>query len=147
MRNPAIHRLFGIDNQRGLSDYLAGNVMLELITQRSRLQNLTIVPAGRLPGKPADLIAGQRMEDMLRRLAKDYDYVLIDAPPLRKTSEAAVIAPHTDGVLVVVKLGSTPREVAAKAVHGLRKARVRLLGSVATHLAPVIEDYDYHPYN
>jgi Mrp family chromosome partitioning ATPase len=61
MRHPSVHRLFGVDNQRGLSDYLAGNVMLELILQRSRLPNLSILPAGRLPGNPTELLGGKKL--------------------------------------------------------------------------------------
>src|SRR5882724_746039 len=82
LRKPALHKLLGIDNQRGLADYLAGGTMLEMVIQRSRLQNLWAMPSGRVPPNPAELLGGKRMDDVLARLRRDYDYVVIDTLPV-----------------------------------------------------------------
>ena len=146
LRKPSVHRYFGLDNQRGLSDYLAGNVMLELVLQRSRLPNLTILPAGRPPANPTELLSGKKMDDLLSRLNRDFSTVLIDTPPIVSLTDAAVVAPKTDGALLCVRMGSTPREVVGKAVDLLKKARARVLGTVLTHLSSTMKDYYYYPY-
>lgn len=145
MRNPSVHRLFGVDNQRGLSDYLAGNVMVELILQRSRLKNLSILPAGRLPGDPAELLGGKKLDDLVIRMSRDFDVVIVDTPAIVSSTDAAVVAQKSDGTLYVVRVGQTPREVVSKGMDRLAKARVKVLGTVATHVGG--QDYYYSAMN
>lgn len=147
MRKPSVHRLFGVDNQRGLSDFLAGNVMLELILQRSRLKNLSILPAGRLPGDPADLLAGKKLDDLITRMSRDFDVVIVDTPAIVSQTDAAVVAQKADGAIFVVKVGGTPREVVAQGLDRLAKARVKILGTVATQVGGVGQDYYYSTLN
>jgi capsular exopolysaccharide synthesis family protein len=132
LRKPAIHRLLGIDNQRGLADYLGGSTMLEMVLQRSRLPNLWVLPAGRTPADSGDLLAGERMDDLLTRLRRDYDHVLLDTPPVVSTGDTACLAPRADGTVLVLRMERTPREVARHAVELLKKARARLVGTVLT---------------
>ena len=146
LRMPSVHRLMSVDNQRGLSDFLAGNVMLELALQRTRMANLSVVPAGRLTSNPSDLLAGSRMDDLLTRLSRDFSTVILDTPPVASMADAAILAPRTDGTLLVVKLGETPRALVARAIEVLEKANARILGTVLTHLGPEMRDF-YHPYN
>jgi capsular exopolysaccharide synthesis family protein len=145
LRTPSVHLRFGIDNQRGLSDYLSGSVMLEVVLQRSRLANLSLLPSGRLPGNPGELLASKKMDDLLSRLTRDYDYVVIDAPPVSVGTDAAVLAGKTDGAVLVVKLSDTPKREIHAAVDLLAQSRVTLLGTVLTHLPPVMKDYHYAP--
>lgn len=134
LRHPSQHTLFSVDNQRGLSDYLAGGSMLEMAIQRSRLSNLWILPAGRTPANPAELLAGKRLDDVLARLRRDYDYLVIDTPPVLDATDAATISPRADGALLVVRMRSTQRDDAKQALELLRKARVNVLGTVLTAL-------------
>ncbi len=146
MRKPTLHKLLGIDNQKGLADYLSGGTMLEMVLQRSRLSNLWVIPSGRVPPNPAELLGGKRMDDLLARLRRDYDYVVFDTPPVVSTTDAAVISPRADGTLLVVRMQRTPREVARHAVELLRKARANVVGSVLTGLEGDVKDYYYYPY-
>ena len=147
LRKPSIHKLMTVDNQRGLSDFLAGNVMLELVLQRTRMANLSVIPAGRLSSNPSEMLSGSRMDDLLTRLSRDFNYVILDTPPVVSITDAAIVGPKTDGVLLVLKLGETPKPVAAQAVDLLEKANARVLGTVLTHLSPEMKDYYYYPYN
>jgi capsular exopolysaccharide synthesis family protein len=131
LRSPSIHQLLGVDNQRGLADYLCGGTMVEMILQRSRLPNLWALPAGRTPPNAAELVGGKRMDDLISRLRRDFDYVVIDSPPVVSTPDAGAIAPRTDGTILVVRMGRTPREVARHAVELLKKAKANVLGTVA----------------
>ena len=145
LRTPSVHRRFGIDNQRGLSDYLSGSVMLEVVLQRSRLANLSLLPSGRLPGNPGEMLASKKMDDLLARLTRDFDHVIVDAPPVSVGTDAAILGSKTDGAILVVKLGDTPRREVHSAVDLLSQSRVEVLGTVLTHLPPVMKDYCYTP--
>ncbi len=132
MRKPAVHKLLGIDNQRGLADYLSGGTMIEMVLQRSRLPNLWAVPAGRVPANPAELLGGKGMEDLLTRLRRDYDYVVVDTPSVLASDDAAALSPRIDVTLVAVRMGSTPRGSAREAVAALHKAGATYVAAVLT---------------
>jgi len=132
MRKPRLHKLLGIDNQRGLADYLSGGTMIEMIVQRSRLPNLWAVPAGRVPANPAELLGGRGMDDLLARLRRDYDHVVIDAPPVNGTMDAAVLAPRADASVLVVRMDATARNTALRAVELLKKSGAKFVGTVLT---------------
>ena len=146
MRKPTLHKLVGVDNQRGLADYLSGGTILEMALQRSRLPNLWVLPSGRIPPNPAELLGGKRMDDLLGRLRRDFDFVVIDTPPVVSTTDACVLSPRADGTILVVRMERTPREVARHAVELLKKARANLVGSVLTGLEGDVKDYYYYPY-
>lgn len=146
MRKPDVHKLLGVDNQRGLSDYLSGGTMLEMVLQRSRLPNLWVLPAGCVPGNPTDLLGGKRMEDLLVRLRRDYDMVIIDTPPVIATADAGVLGPRVDGTVMVVRMHSTPRDVSRTAVETLEKARSNILGLILTGVEGTSQNYYYYAY-
>ena len=145
LRDPSVHTLFGVDNQRGLSDFLNGNVMLELILQRTRHPNLWILPAGSEGGNPTDLLAEKRMQDLVSRLSRDFTFVLIDTPSLEVGRDAVEVAQKTDGTLFVVKASSTPRGLVVGSLENLQAAPAKVLGTVVTHLPPPLEGYGYMP--
>jgi capsular exopolysaccharide synthesis family protein len=147
LRDPSLHRGLGVDNQRGLCDYLAGNVMLELILQRTRHPNLWILPAGRTPSNPAELLSEKRLEDLLSRLARDFTFVLVDTPSLKDCSDAIEVAAKMDGVLLAVKVGETPRGTVFGALDALYEASAKVLGTVGTHLPPLFRGYTHMTRN
>lgn len=132
LHTPSLHRLLGIDNQRGLADYLGGGTMVEMVLQRAGLPNLWAMPSGHAPPNPGELIGGKRMEDLLSRLRRDFDHVIIDSPPVVSAADASALAPRADGAILVVRAARTPASVARHAVDLLKKARANVLGSVVT---------------
>jgi len=143
LRNPTVHRLLGLDNQRGLSDFLAGNVMLEVVLQRSRLPNLFVLPSGRPPKNPGELLSGKKMDDLLTRLGRDYAYVVVDTPAISSGTDSTVVSSKTDGSILVVRMGSTTKADISKTTDLLQKARTKVLGTILTHVDPVMKDYHY----
>ena len=144
LRKPTQHKLLGLDNQRGLSDYLTGGTMLEMVLQRCRLPNLWVMPAGRMPPNPSELLGSKRMDDLLTRLRRDYDFVVIDMPPVNATTDPGVLVPRVDGAVLVVRMNQTPREAARRAIEQLHKARGTVLGLLLTALEGDVKDYYYH---
>ena len=134
LRRPTIHKLLGVDNQRGLADYLAGGALLEMALQRSFLPNLWILPAGQPTADSAQILSSQRLDDLVARLRRDYDWVLLDIPSIAAGPDALSVAQRADGVLLVVRMERTPREQAQAAVRALEHANANVVGLAMTAL-------------
>jgi capsular exopolysaccharide synthesis family protein len=132
LRSPTQHALMIVDNTRGLSDYLKGGTMLELVLQRSRLPNLWVLPAGGEPSDPGEMLSGARMDDLMGRLRRDYDLVIVDTSSVLARSETTAVTPRADGTLLVVRMDRTPKDQSRLAVATLKQAKSHILGSVLT---------------
>jgi len=113
LRNPSLSGWFGLNNGRGLSDYLSGTGNLPDLIMKTPIAKLGIIAGGRIPENPVELIGSHKMEALLGELKSRYSdrFIIIDSPPLLVTSEANVIAKNVDGVIFVVRSGKVPREM------------------------------------
>lgn len=132
LRTPTQHAMMIVDNTRGLSDYLKGGTMLELVLQRSRLPNLWVLPAGGEPSDPGEMLSGARMDDLMGRLRRDYDIIILDTSAVLDRAETTAVTPRADGTLLVVRLDRTPKDQSRLAVATLKQAKSNVLGSVLT---------------
>jgi non-specific protein-tyrosine kinase len=105
------------------------------------VKNLWLLPSGKLPPVPADVLSSQRMNQIIGVLKARAHYILFDSPPVLAATDAALLGSKTDGVLLVVRAGHTRREHTARARQTLERVHVRLLGAVLSN-APR-EDMDY----
>ncbi|HEV7734239.1 MAG TPA: polysaccharide biosynthesis tyrosine autokinase [Candidatus Binatia bacterium] len=135
LRRPSCHRVLRIENERGLSSVLAGQVTFADACRHLEAPRLDFVPAGPTPPNPAELVGSQRMRDLLAELRGQYDYVILDSPPTLPVTDSVVLAREVDGVVLVVKGHDTPREL-------VRRARDRLVGAGAPMLGAVINNVD-----
>jgi capsular exopolysaccharide synthesis family protein len=104
MRRPELHHKFGLSNKVGISDVLSGRSKLEdVIWEHEEYENFNIITSGRVPPNPAELISSSKMKDVLEELKKDYDYVVIDSPPIDFVSDALSLMRKVDITLFVVK--------------------------------------------
>jgi capsular exopolysaccharide synthesis family protein len=94
------------------------------------IENLSVLPSGLPPPNPAELLGSKRMSFLLSLLKKQFDILIIDTPPILPASDAMILAPHTDGVLLVVKTGHLKRELIKKAVDQVKKSQANLIGVV-----------------
>lgn len=131
LRNPSVHRLLGIDNSRGLANYLTGE-SLENLTQSSDLASLSIMPCGPLPPNPAELLAGSRLPQLLDEVTAHFDIVVMDGPPIIGLADAPILASRAAATLLVVESGGARRSVVRIAVRRLFQARARVLGVLLT---------------
>ena len=134
LRRPGCHRLLGLTNDRGVSNFLAGQTDLESVTRALENPRLAFVSAGTVPPNPAELVGSTRMRDTLERLRDAYDFVIVDAPPVLPVTDAIVLAREVDGVLLVVKGQDTPRELVRRARNQLLQANAHLLGAVVNNV-------------
>lgn len=114
LRNPALHECFGLGERAGLSDLLLTETYGDAPDTVDG--NLTVVPAGTHPPNPSELLGSNRMRRFIEFARQHYDAVLVDSPPLLAISDALVLSALVDGVILVVRAGSTPRDHARRAV-------------------------------
>ncbi|KXK21299.1 MAG: exopolysaccharide tyrosine-protein kinase [Chloroflexi bacterium OLB15] len=134
LRNPAQHTVWGVKNDRGLTTMmLEPEAMANPPLVQTEVENLALLPSGALPPVPSDLFSSQRMSEVLGVLKARANYVIFDAPPVLSASDAALLASRLDGILLVVKTGSTRRDQVARARDELNRIHARLLGAVLTN--------------
>lgn len=134
MRRGELHKFFGLDAGRGLSDVLTGQTKPESVIQHTRLAHLDIIPTGPFPPNPAELVLRPEMGSFLEYAKRTYDRVIFDCPPLMAVSEAAITCSIVDGVIFVVWAGQTSRKLAQLAVQTLRERGSVILGCVLNNL-------------
>ncbi|MBX0328296.1 CpsD/CapB family tyrosine-protein kinase [Oscillochloris sp. ZM17-4] len=129
LRRPSLHSIFGLSNELGLtSAILEGEGALPI--QATAVNGLSLLSSGPLPPRPADLLGSRRMVALLDRLRATADIVLIDTPPVVAVTDAAVLAPQADGVLLVLQAGHTRRDRAREARQILEKVKANIIGVV-----------------
>lgn len=131
LRRPTIHRYF--DAQRktsGLTNILTGQVELNYVIRRVKDRDLGILFAGSTPPNPSELLASPRMQELVKELEKQYDYIIYDTPPVFVVTDAAALGKYMDGAVLVVKHNSTDKNIVLKAKKNLENAGVKIYGAI-----------------
>lgn len=134
LRRPSLHSIFGVPNERGLTTAILEEGALPL--QSTSVPGLSLLTSGPLPPRPADLLGSRRMEALIARLRTEADIVLFDTPPVVAVTDAAVLAPRVDGVLLVLQAGHTRRDRAREARQMLEKVKAHIIGVVLNNARP-----------
>ena len=111
------------------------------------MSGLSVVTAGAAPENPSELLGSHRMVEFLAWARKNYDFIVVDSPPVAAVTDASVIAPLADGVLVVVRADRTPHRVVAHGRHLLESANARFLGAVLNDVSRERGRYGYGYHN
>jgi capsular exopolysaccharide synthesis family protein len=146
LRNPSMHRVVGVENERGMSNLLSGSADLESVVQRTRENNLFFIPCGPLPPNPAELWGGDRLRQFLADARNNFDHVVIDGPPVLGFADAPLLAAVVGGVLFVVEARGTRRGQARGALRRLQVGRAHLLGVVLTKFNAKSASYGGYDY-
>lgn len=151
LRRPSIHRLFGVSNRKGLSElFLHGLSVQQVLRSWDGNEKLHLITSGSLPPNPAELLASERMKQILNELGAIADLVVIDAPPML-VSDTQILASRCDGVLIVAEPGRSRMDALAAAVEQLKRVNARLLGIIFNrlpkHEASYWGNYRYRDYN
>lgn len=129
-----LHRFFGLEAGRGLTEILAGHATLAQVVQRTSIEGLDLVGTGPFMDNPAELVLRPEMKEFLAQASANYDLVILDAPPVLAVSETTVIASQTDSVMLVVWSGRTSRKLLHVAVRQLLSRGANLVGCVLNNL-------------
>jgi capsular exopolysaccharide synthesis family protein len=153
LRKPGIARLLGLNDGAGsgLSTYLAGAAELEsCLLPCPSVPELNVLPAGPVPPNPADLLSSQRLTVALEWLRERFKFIVIDSPPIMAATDAVILSPWADGVVLVARSGETPKNAFARAQELLANVKCRLLGVVLNAVNTTSPDYyysyRYYPY-
>lgn len=131
LRRPTAHELFGLDGSVGLSSVLIGSVGLDgALTRVNDQPDLWVLPSGPVPPNPAELLGSERMAKVVAELATHFDMVLLDSPPTLPVVDALELGHLVDGVLVVVREGTTSRRALHRALRGMGRVGLRVVGIV-----------------
>lgn len=147
LRRPSVHRCFNISSAAGLSDVLVDErPWRELVWRPEGLPSLAILPAGPPSRRASDLI-GRGIASLLDEAVREYDWVIVDAPPLLGFAEPLQLATVVDGVLVVARAGQTDRRAVASVVNTLRRLRANVVGIVMNQVHHRLGGgYHYYSY-
>jgi capsular exopolysaccharide synthesis family protein len=153
LRKPGIRRALNLPagKEIGLSSYLAGVCSLEEITfAHPAIPNLSVLMTGPVPPSPADLLSSYRLRDAIAELRHRFKFVVIDSPPIMAATDAVILSVLTDGVLLVVRSGETPKEAFMRARDVLVSVKSHILGVVLNAVDSSAPDYyysyRYYPY-
>lgn len=130
MRRPSIHEFFNLGNSAGLADYLVSREHWRKFVQPTRERGLDCLVSGPEPANPSEILLPDRMQALLCEAMMDYSFVLVDTPPLLNATDGRVLATIVEGTVLVVKGGSTPREVVQRTLASLSDAGASLMGAV-----------------
>lgn len=133
MRKPKMHSLLGLSGEKGLSSYLSGNVD-ETIILASGENNIDIIPAGPIPPNPVELISSRRMKNLLQDMRQQYDYVIIDSPPILHLADGLILSTLVDGTVLVIRAGKTTYDLFTNGLKKLHDLNPRFLGVILNAL-------------
>jgi protein-tyrosine kinase len=141
LRRPRLHRMFGYSKVKGLHEYLVGNARLDELIIKSSINKLSILPAGKPPRNPTELLSSNMMVTFIEEMKERYKdrFIIIDSPPSSVTAESKFLAQHVDGIIYVVMANKTPRKDIEKAIDNL--GRDKILGIVFNGYEQVRKSY------
>ena len=147
MRSSMQQRLFGFGAVKGLSDYLRGRVELESVLLKTPVEKLTLLPGGRIPPNPSELLSSNQMSRLLVETRERYKdrFIVIDSSPPQMTAETNALAGQMDGIIIVMSHLKTPKSQVEKLIEKVGKDKI--LGIVLNRFdKPLKEYYGYHQY-
>ena len=147
LRRPGLQRLFGIEPRGGLSTLISGVDKLEnVVAPFPEVPNLWILPAGPIPPQPAELLGSTLMKEYIARWRDEFDHVIIDTPPCLSVTDAVVLSPEADRVILVARAGRTTKPALRHACDVLLQANARVMGIVLNALDLRSGDGYYYSY-
>ena len=143
MRKPSIHKKFKISNAAGTAELLLRKKLFEEVANKYN-ENLTIITAGKIPPNPSEMLASRAMTAFIEEMKKEFKYIILDTPPLQAVTDAQVLSTKADGVLLVVRAGSTKREMVLNSVDLIKKVQGKVIGTVLNGVENNKNNYYYY---
>ena len=141
LRRPRLQDYFAITPGPGVVDVLTGKANIKTVTRNTGIPNLNIITSGKVTASPSDIFDQADIPAFIQELKFYFDTIIIDSPPVIPVSDPLLIADQVDGVLMVVKSGSTQREVVNRAINLLNNTGVNLLGIILNDCESVLPYY------
>ena len=145
LRKPRIHKIFQLPNRIGLTDYfLHAQERLNGVIKKTEIKSLFVITSGNLPPNPSELLGSERMQEVVETLSSHFDPIFIDTPPLLAVTDALVLAPRVDGVILVIDPAKTKRAALQHSIEQLKQVNANLLGVVLNNVKISRSHYYYN---
>lgn len=145
LRRPRLHRAFKVNRSQGLTSILVGGDIDRNVVS-TEVPGLDVLPAGPTPPNPAELLHSKRFEEVLEKLGKSYDRILLDSPPIGVVVDAAILSQVVDGTILVTQAEGTTKDSLRRAVSRLREVQAHIVGAVLNYVETRQAQSDYHGY-
>ena len=143
MRKPSIHKKFKISNAAGTAELLLRKRLFEEVANKHN-ENLTIITAGKIPPNPSEMLASRAMTAFIKEMKEEFKYIILDTPPLQAVTDAQVLSTKADGILLVVKAGSTKKDAVLNSVDLIEKVHGKVIGIVLNGVLNKKNNYYYY---
>ena len=144
IRKPSLHKKFKISNSKGLTELIMSKSSFDEVSYKYN-ENLTVITSGSKVPNPSELLASEVMNIFLQEARENFDYVVIDTPPVQLVTDAQILSSKADGTLLVVKAESTKKNQVASSVGLLRKVNATVMGTVLNAVKNTVEKkYNYY---
>lgn len=130
LRNPSISKMFDTSNTQGLMDILLGKRNIQDCVKKTKQENLYILTGGTIPPNPAEVLSSKKMSEFIESIKDEYDYILIDSPPVGVVSDASIISSYSDGVIFVVGANEVDSNLAKIAKERLDSVKANIVGVI-----------------
>ena len=147
MRRPTVHQLFRVEQEIGLSDVLTGEIDWINAVRETPIDGLSLITSGACPDNPAELLTANEMARLLKKAREEYDVVIVDTPPVLAVSDPSVIAPQTDGLVLVVRMEKNKRAAIRRTLETLDGHGARVLGVIANGVSAAADEYRGNQYS
>ncbi len=151
MRRPRLHTVFGLENERGLSDMLLEKIPLnstnlEAALQQTPIPGLSVLTSGSSRHSASSLVHSERLPELLKIARDKFDTVVVDTPPMVNISDARVVARHGDAVILILRSAATTRDAALLAKRRFNEDGIQVLGTILNWWNPSTPGYGYYKY-
>jgi capsular exopolysaccharide synthesis family protein len=132
LHSPSLEENLNLPKRQGLTEVLRGRLSLDQAIRQTSIEGVSIMGAGEIPNNPSELLGSDRMRTVLDRLRQRYSYVILDTPAAATISDPSLLAAMADGILLVVRLGETPRHFVQQTINTLESLGGNILGTCLT---------------
>ena len=144
LRRPSLHKILGVSNARGLTNYLLGEAELDEVVQTTKLETMDFLPSGKLLSSSMGILNSEKMKSFIKEMKGRYDYVLFDSPPIMGVSDASILTSEVDMALLVVQYRKYPQAMTIRAKQMVEKVGQNLLGVVLNNINISQDSYYYY---
>ncbi len=144
LRRPAAGRIFNLEEEAGLTEYLKGEISVDRIIYSSDIENLSVIPAGEPAANPAELLEAPRLPELIENLKKTFDRIVIDSPPAGALADASIIGALTDAVILVCFAGHIDKKFIFRTKLQLEKGGAKIYGVVLNYIELKLRSYRHY---
>lgn len=134
LRKPKLNRVFNTTNREGLTDYLSGKIAYEKLVRHSDEFGIDYIITGEKTTAVVNVLEANKLKDLIQKLRDDYDYVLLDTPPVIAVSDALYASRLADGIIFIIAQGNAKKTLVREAISTLKSNHCNILGLVLTQV-------------